>query len=81
MLEARWNSWGFTIFAAGVQPNNSKIKEILEFPQPTDGKLVRRFIGMIIRDLAAVARSFTALTWKGENTGTRVSFVKWHFKR
>ena len=72
---------GFTIFVAGVQPNNSKIKEILEFPQPTDGKSVRRFFSMIIRDLAAVARSLTALTRKDKYTETIVSFVKWHFKR
>ena len=66
---------GFTISAAGVQPNNNKVKAILEFPKPTDSKSVRRFIGMInfyrrhIRDLAAVAKPLTALTRRDKTTG------------
>ena len=73
---------GFTISAAGVQPNNNKVKAILEFPKPTDSKSVRRFIGMInfyrrhIRDLAAVARPLTALTRKDKITGQEVQFKR-----
>ena len=71
---------GFTISTAGVQPNSNKIKAILEFPQPTDCKSVRRFIGMVnfyrrhIKDLAAVARPLTALTRKDKETGSGVPF-------
>ena len=70
----------FTVSAAGVQPNNNKVKAILEFPHPTDSKSVRRFIGMInfyrrhIRDLAAVARPLTAPARKDKTTGKEVQF-------
>ena len=73
---------GFTLSATGVQPNNNKVKVILEFPKPTDSKSVRRFIGMInfyrrhIRGLAAVTRPLTALTRKDKTTGREVQF-KW----
>ena len=73
---------GFTLSAVGVQPNNNKVKAILEFPIQTDRKSVRRFIGMInfyrrhIRDLAAVARPLSALTRKDKTTRREVQF-KW----
>ena len=71
---------GFTVSAAGVRPNNNKVKAIVEFPQPTDSKSVRRFIGMInfyrrhIRNLAAIARPLTALTRKDKTTGREIQF-------
>ena len=71
---------GFTISTAGVQPNSNKVKAIMEIPQPTDSKSVRRFIGMVnfyrrhIKDLAAVARPLTALTRKDKATGRGVPF-------
>ena len=71
---------GFTVSAAGVRLNNNKVKAIVEFPQPTDSKSVRRFIGMInfyrrhIRNLAAIARPLTALTRKDKTTGREIQF-------
>jgi len=59
---------GFTVSSEGVLPNQEKVKAIVEYPQPTDCKSVRRFLGMFnfcrrhTQNLAAVARPLTALT-------------------
>lgn len=38
---------GFTVSAKGVEPIESKIKAVEEFPRPSDIKSIRRFLGMI----------------------------------
>ena len=38
---------GHTITPEGMLPSESKVKEILDFPEPTDSKGLRRFLGMI----------------------------------
>jgi len=71
---------GHTITPAGVKPNNTKVKAILEFPQPTDVTSLKRFLGMLnfyrkhIKDFASVAVPLTALTRKDKTTGTTVKF-------
>jgi len=73
---------GFTVSSKGVTPNQEKVKAIVDFPQPTDCKSVRRFLGMLnfyrrhIQNLAAVARPLTALTHKDPASGGIVQF-KW----
>ena len=71
---------GFTISSEGVTPNQEKVKAIVEYPQPTDCKLVRRFLGMLnfyrrhIQSLAAMARPLTVLTCKDPVSGGIVQF-------
>ena len=73
---------GFTVSSEGVTPNQEKVKAIVDLPQPTDCKSVRRFLGMLnfyrrhIQSLAAVARPLTALTRKDPVSGGTVQF-KW----
>ena len=73
---------GFTVSSEGVTPNQERVKAIVDFPQPTDCKSVRRFLGMLnfygrhIQNLAAVARPLTALTRKDPVSGGTVQF-KW----
>jgi len=38
---------GFTVSPESVLPNQEKVKAIVEYPQPTDCKSVRRFLGML----------------------------------
>ena len=71
---------GHTLTPEGVRPNNSKVKAIVEFPQPKDVSSLKRFLGVLnfyrkhIKDFAAVAMPLTALTRKDKTTGTAVNF-------
>jgi len=71
---------GFTVSSEGVLPNQEKVKAIVQYPQPSDGKSVRRFLGMLnfyrrhVQNLAAVARPLTALTRKDPVCGDIVQF-------
>ena len=38
---------GQTINESGISPDQDKIKAIIDMPEPTDGKGIRRFLGMI----------------------------------
>ena len=70
---------GFTVSSEGVSPNQEKVKAIVNYPQPTDCKSVRRFLDMLnfyrrhVQNLAAVARPLTALTRKDPVSGDIVS--------
>lgn len=72
----------FTVSSERVTPNQERVKAIVDYPQPTDCKSVRRFLGMLnfyrrhIQNLAAVARPLTALTCKDPVKGGIVQF-KW----
>ena len=54
----------------GVKPNDTKVKAIMEFPQPKDVSSLKRFLGTLnfyrkhIKDFASVAMPLTALTRK-----------------
>ena len=66
------------VSSEGVTPNQERVKVIVDFPQPTDCKSVRRFLGMFnfyrrhVQNLAAVARRLTALTRKDPVSGGTV---------
>lgn len=38
---------GCNVSAAGMKPTVSKVEEIVKFPQPSDSKFLRRFLGMV----------------------------------
>jgi len=79
-LFARKEVLGFTLSSEGITPNQEKVKAIVEYPQPTDCKSLRRFLGMLnfyrrhIQNLATVARPLTALTRKDPVSGDVVKF-------
>jgi len=69
----------FTVSSKGVTPNQEKVKTIVEYHQPTDCKSIGmlNFFRRQIQNLAAVARSLTALTHKEPASGSTVQF-KWN---
>jgi len=38
---------GYSVSNSGIKPTTEKLKQISDFPQPTDSKALRRFLGMI----------------------------------
>ena len=71
---------GYTLTSQGVKPNNTKVKAIVEFPQPKDVSSLKRFLGTLnfyrkhIKYFTSVAMPLTALTRKDKTTGTTVKF-------
>ena len=71
---------GYTLTSQGVKPNNTKVKAIVEFPQPKDVSSLKRFLGTLnfhrkhIKDFASVAMPLTALTRNDKTTATTVKF-------
>ena len=63
-----------------ITPNQEKVKAIVEYPQPTDCKLLRHVLDMLnfyrrhIQNLVTVARPLTALTLNDPVSGDVVKF-------
>ena len=70
---ADWDRvFGYTLTLQGIKPNNTKVKVIIEFPQPKDVSSLKRFLGTIGNTwrilLLCMAMPLTALTQKDKTT-------------
>ena len=70
----------YLVSSEGVTLNQEKVKAIVEYPQPTNCKSLRWFLGMLnfcrghIQNLATLARPLTALTLKDPVSGDVLKF-------
>ncbi|PNF38366.1 hypothetical protein B7P43_G08976, partial [Cryptotermes secundus] len=70
-LKEELNYLGHVVTSAGVRPNDSKVKAVVEFPIPRTQKDIKSFLGLagyyrrFIADFGAIAKPLTELLKKG----------------